>query len=222
MTVIGDDRKKFVTYPIIPPAEPGGPALMNWVTAQPVGKTRAENLADRREQVLQLFSGWHVPFLDIHALVASATSILEYPMVDRDPLPHWTSGRAVLLGDAAHPTYPVGSNGATQAIIDGRVLAYALATHSDLDEALAAYEQERRPAMTKLQRINRQMGPERVIDLVHRRAPYGFEKIEDVISREELAQISAEYAETGGFTPATLNAHPSYSVLSSATAVGRG
>ncbi len=134
-------------------------------------------------------------------------------MLDREPLPRWTFGRVVLLGDAAHPMFPVGSNGATQAIIDGRVLAHALATHNDIDEALAVYEQERRPAMTELQKSNRSMGPERVIDIVHQRAPYGFDSIDDVISREELEHVSSEYARIGGFTPAMLNRQPSHSVL---------
>ena len=44
-------------------------------------------------------------------------------MCDRDPLPRWSHGRVTLLGDAAHPMYPVGSNGATQAMLDARSLA---------------------------------------------------------------------------------------------------
>lgn len=212
MTVIGDDEKKFVTYPIIPPTEPHGLALLNWVTGRPAGPSVAQDLQSRRAQVLEHFGGWQVPWLDIPMLITKATSIMEYPMLDRDPLPRLVSGRVVLLGDAAHPMFPVGSNGATQAILDGRVLAHALARHSSVDEALACYERERLPAMTRLQQTNRQMGPERMIDIVHRLAPAGFAHIEDVISREELERISAEYAQTGGFTPATLNARPSYTV----------
>lgn len=212
MIVIGDDQKKFVAYPIVPPARLDGLTLINWVTARPTDSIVTEDLDARRDQVQHHFGSWHLSWLDIPTLIKDATSILEYPMVDRDPLPRWTFGRVVLLGDAAHPMFPVGSNGATQAIIDSRVLAHALATHNDIDEALAFYERERRPAMTKIQQINRSMGPERVIDLVHRRAPDGFDKIDDVISREELAQVSSEYAEAGGFTPMELNARASYSV----------
>ena len=221
MTVIGDDEKKFVTYPIIPPTEPHGLALLNWVTGRPAGPTVAQDLNSRRAQVLEHFGGWQVPWLDISMLITKATSILEYPMLDRDPLPRWVSGRVVLLGDAAHPMFPVGSNGATQAILDGRVLAHALATHTSVDEALACYERERLPAMTKLQQTNRRMGPERVIDIVHRLAPDGFVQVEDVISREELERVSAEYAETGGFTPATLNSRSSYTILPRALASRR-
>ena len=221
MVVVGDDQKKFVAYPIVPPAEPNGLALINWVTGRPADNKVARDLDARRDQVLRHFGDWRVPWLNIPTLIKEATSILEYPMLDRDPLPRWTCGRVVLLGDAAHPMFPVGSNGATQAIIDGRVLAHALATHDDIDKALACYELERRPAMTKIQKSNRSMGPERVIDLVHRRAPNGFDKIDDVISREELKRVSSEYAETGGFTPTVLNTRPSYSVPSSSTTVGQ-
>lgn len=212
MTVIGGDEKRFVTYPIVPPTEPHGLALLNWVTGRPAGSTVAQDQESRRAQALEQFGGWQVPWLDISMLIKKATSILEYPMQDRDPLPRWVDGRVVLLGDAAHPMFPAGSNGATQAIIDGRVLAHDLATHSSVDEALACYERERLPAMTKLQQSNRRMGPERVIDIVHRLAPDGFAQIEDVISKEELERVSAEYADTGGFTPATLNSRPSYTV----------
>jgi 2-polyprenyl-6-methoxyphenol hydroxylase-like FAD-dependent oxidoreductase len=213
MIVIGDDQKKFVAYPIVPPDESNGLTLINWVTARPSDNNVAQDLDTRRDQALDHFGDWCAPWLNIPALIKKATSILEYPMLDRDPLPRWTSGRVVLLGDAAHPMFPVGSNGATQSIIDGRVLAYALATNDNIDEALASYERERRLPMTKIQETNRRMGPERVIDLAHRRAPNGFDKIDDVISREELEQVSSEYAETAGFTPTILNAHPSYSVL---------
>ena len=219
MIVIGDDQNRFVAYPIIPPVESNGLALINWVTGRPTDNTLSQNPDSRRDQALRHLCDWHIPWLDITALIKEATSIFEYPMLDRAPLPCWTFGRVVLLGDAAHPMFPAGSNGATQAIIDGRVLAYALATHHDIDEALAVYEQERRPVMTEMQRSNRSMGPERVIDIVHRRAPNGFDKIDDVISREELKRVSSEYAELGGFSPTVLNTRPSYSVLPSQAAV---
>ena len=215
MIIIGDDQKKFVAYPIVPPSESNGLTLINWVTGRPADNNVSRDVETRRTQVLHHFGDWPISWLNIPELVKNATSILEYPMLDRDPLPRWAFDRIVLLGDAAHPMFPVGSNGATQAIIDGRVLALALATYTNIDEALAVYEQERRPAMTKIQKSNRNMGPERVIDLVHRRAPHGFDKIDEVISKAELEQISFEYAETGGFTPMTLNTQPSYTVPSS-------
>ncbi|MGE0858013.1 MAG: FAD-dependent monooxygenase, partial [Gammaproteobacteria bacterium] len=123
----------------------------------------------------------------------------EYPMCDRDPLPWWTRGRVTLLGDAAHPMYPVGSNGASQAILDARCLADALAA-GPVVTALAAYEAERRPKTAAVVASNRQGGPERVIDFVAERAPQGFTDIDQVASREELAAIVGGYATLAGFS----------------------
>src|SRR5262249_3031877 len=127
---------------------------------------------------------------------------------DRDPLPYWTRGNVTLLGDAAHAMYPIGSNGASQAIIDGRVLAHALATTG----SVAAYEQARRPAMSALQLANRQLGPEVVMKLAHERAPDGFDDIETVLPLAERTEIAASYKKTAGFDPASLNDRPSWSV----------
>jgi 2-polyprenyl-6-methoxyphenol hydroxylase-like FAD-dependent oxidoreductase len=138
----------------------------------------------------------------MEALVRATGEFYEYPMCDRDPLPWWTQGRVTLLGDAAHPMYPVGSNGASQAILDARLLAALLDAHQ-VPEALAAYDADRRPKTAEIVRLNRLGGPERVVDVVSARAPDGFARIEDVISREELAAIAGGYANTAGFaTPA--------------------
>ncbi|GAB3233379.1 flavin-dependent oxidoreductase [Glycomyces halotolerans] len=210
MTVLGDDRQKFVIYPIARPAD-GGPPLINWVTGRPADRpSGASGLAERKKLVLDQFGGWKVPWVDIPGLIADAEQIHEYPMLDRDPLPTWTAGPVTLLGDAAHPMYPVGSNGATQAIVDGRALAYHLAAADDVPTALRRYESERLPATRGIQEANRRMGPERVIDLAWQRAPEGFDRAEDVFTPEELARISADYAATAGFTVDELNAAPSY------------
>ncbi len=210
MIVVGDDRRKVVVYPIVPAERPGGPVLLNWVTgmpghALPPGGTSE---ADRMAEVLRQFGDWSFPWLDIPAMMRSTEGVLEYPMQDRDPLPRWAFGRVVLLGDAAHPMYPVGSNGATQSIVDGRALAYRLATVADPVEALAAFEADRRPRMTEVQRANRRMGPERAIDVVHQRAPDGFQAVQEVMSDDELAAISKDYSTVGGFVPEELNAQP--------------
>jgi 2-polyprenyl-6-methoxyphenol hydroxylase-like FAD-dependent oxidoreductase len=122
-------------------------------------------------------------------------------MCDRDPLPWWTQGRVTLLGDAAHPMYPVGSNGASQAILDARCLADLLAAQP-APAALAAYEAERLPKTAALVASNRRGGPERVVDVVCERAPSGFTRIEDVIPMEDLAAIARGYAQTAGFAVA--------------------
>jgi 2-polyprenyl-6-methoxyphenol hydroxylase-like FAD-dependent oxidoreductase len=130
-------------------------------------------------------------------------------MVDRDPLDHWGQGRVTLLGDAAHPMYPVGSNGASQAILDARVLAGCLRGKSPLEAALRAYENVRRPATAALTLANRKQGPEECMTLVEARAPNGFDRIEDVISQAELEAISAKYKRLAGFSIAEINQRPS-------------
>jgi 2-polyprenyl-6-methoxyphenol hydroxylase-like FAD-dependent oxidoreductase len=117
-----------------------------------------------------------------------------------------------LLGDAAHPMYPVGSNGASQAILDARVLARQLATCSTIDEALQAYEHERLPATAAVVLSNRKAGPERCMEIVADRAPNGFDDLDAVIDRAELEEIVTAYRRTAGFDPAVLNERPSLSV----------
>jgi hypothetical protein len=122
----------------------------------------------------------------------------EYPLCDRDPLPRWTQGRATLLGDAAHPMYPTGSNGATQAIIDARCLAARLAELGP-EAGLIAYDEERRPATTAIVQANRAGGPEGVIDAADSLAPDGFDDIETVFPRAERERIVRGYARASGF-----------------------
>ena len=134
------------------------------------------------------------------ALVRATPAIYEYPMADRDPLPRWTFGRVTLLGDAAHPMYPVGSNGASQAILDARCLADAMARAEHPRAALWAYEKDRLPKTADLVRQNRVGGPERVIDEVEKRAPAGFADVNTVLSLEERRAIVGGYAATAGFS----------------------
>jgi 5-methylphenazine-1-carboxylate 1-monooxygenase len=148
----------------------------------------------------------------VPALIAGAPAIFEYPMIDRDPLARWGSGRVSLLGDAAHPMYPIGSNGASQAIVDARVLAHELAHAADPASALAAYEQARRPATSAVVHANRRHGPEQVVCVVEERAPDGFARIDDVIGQHELRAIADRYRHTAGFDVDELNARPSWTV----------
>ena len=141
----------------------------------------------------------HLPFIDVSQLIQSTAEIFEYPMCDRDPLPWWTQGRVTLLGDAAHPMYPVGSNGASQAILDARCVADLLATHP-VPEALAAYEANRLAATAAVVASNRVGGPERVIDLIASRAPDGFVRVEDIATEAELSGIVRGYAQLAGFS----------------------
>ncbi|MFI2368917.1 flavin-dependent oxidoreductase [Streptomyces sp. NPDC018833] len=209
MFIAGDDRLRAVVYPISEPAD-GGDVLVNWALAAPsetAGKTfRGDwNRSVPVAAIAGRFAGWEFDGVSVPEILHAADAAYEYPMVDRDPLPVWSRGRTTLIGDAAHAMYPIGSNGATQSVVDGRALAHALAGHRDPVAALAAYEADRRPVMTRLQLSNRQKGPEVVIDLAHRRAPGGFTDIHDVIPEAELTGIAARYAATGAFDPGSVN-----------------
>jgi 2-polyprenyl-6-methoxyphenol hydroxylase-like FAD-dependent oxidoreductase len=136
---------------------------------------------------------------DPKSIVDATDQIFEYPRCDRDPLPYWSQGRVTLLGDAAHAMYPVGSNGASQAILDARCLADCLSGSNPVPGAIAAYEDARRPPTTEIVHQNRRSGPEQVIDLVEERAPDGFEHLSDVASDEELRSIIKGYSTMAGF-----------------------
>ena len=126
-------------------------------------------------------------------------------MIDREPLPRWTFDGATLLGDAAHPMYPIGSNGASQAILDARVLAGCLRRSLDNPaEALDRYEAVRRPATAAIVQANRGFGPELPMVMVEERAPDGFDDIADVITPEEIARVTEDYRRTAGFSLASL------------------
>lgn len=211
MIMAGDAEQKFVAYPLSEATDAG--VRVNFIAERRVaGSPDADwNRAVDAAPVAALFEGWQYDWLDIPAVIAAAEEILEYPMVDRDPLPQWTFGRTTLLGDAAHAMYPNGSNGGSQAILDARTLAFHLATAVDVDAALAAYEQARRPAMTELLATTRATGPERVMQLARERAPEGFSDVHEVISAEELEEVAAGYKRAAGFHPSVLNERASLS-----------
>jgi 2-polyprenyl-6-methoxyphenol hydroxylase-like FAD-dependent oxidoreductase len=214
MVMAGYQDEKFVCYPIGPNAASRGRSMINWVAELRFPDSQAWRREDwsregRLEDFLPAFEGWRFQWLDVPGLIRATSRIYEYPMVDRDPLERWTFGRATLLGDAAHPMYPIGSNGASQAILDARTLAFELATCDDVEVALDRYEQARRPPTSALVLANRGNGPEQVMQIVHERAPDGFSSLESVISRDELEAINLRYKRIAGFECATLNARPS-------------
>lgn len=191
---------KFVAYPLSGPAGPGGAVLVNWVAEvrMPEGGQGEANWTrtGRLDDVLPYYRGWRIGDLDVAALLAASDTVLEYPMVDRDPLPRWTSGRITLLGDAAHPMYPIGSNGGSQAILDARTVAAELARAGDPGAGLAAYEAARRDAANAVVLANRDMPMDRTLRTVAERAPGGFDRIQDVLSEEELRAITDGYRRT--------------------------
>jgi 2-polyprenyl-6-methoxyphenol hydroxylase-like FAD-dependent oxidoreductase len=163
-------------------------------------------IGDRRllEKYLQEVD-FQLGSLDPAAIIRATDQIFEYPRCDRDPLPYWSRGRVTLLGDAAHAMYPVGSNGASQAILDARCLADCLAGSNSAPDAIAAYEDARRPPTTDIIHRNRRGGPEQVIDLVEERAPEGFDRLADVVSEEELLSIIKGYSTLAGFEKDQVN-----------------
>ncbi len=207
MVIAGDAVAKLVLYPIGPGATPAT-RLTNWVVyarvadpGAPLPGRESWSRRGRFEDFGHLAERLSLPFTDTVAMIRATAEIFEYPMCDRDPLPWWSRGRVTLLGDAAHPMYPVGSNGASQAILDARCLADLLAARPPAD-ALAAYDAIRRPATADIVRSNRIGGPERVIDLVAARAPDGFTDIGHVATEAELAGIVRGYARLAGFAAA--------------------
>jgi 2-polyprenyl-6-methoxyphenol hydroxylase-like FAD-dependent oxidoreductase len=182
---------------------------VNWIAEvrreQPLNR-EDWNRPGHLEDFVHLFESWTFDWLDVPGMIRGHQRIYEYPMCDRDPLPQWTFGRCTLLGDAAHPMYPIGSNGASQAIRDASALADAFARHSDIQAALTAYERVRREATTAIVLSNRRMGPEIVMQMAEDRAPAGFNTIEDVISRQELEAVADGYKKIAGFSRDALNA----------------
>lgn len=213
MVMVGHSRCRFVSYPISKIDPDTGLATVNWIAnlAFPPDAhwnkedwNRRANLAD----FLPRYTDWTFDWLNVPELVKGATEVFEYPMVDRNPLERWTYGRVTLTGDAAHAAYPVGSNGAGQAIVDARKLGRAFLDHGATPAALEAYEAEMRPVTTKVVLTNRTAGPDAILDVIEERCGGEFEKIEDVISREELAEHANAYKKIAGFAVDTLNAAP--------------
>jgi 5-methylphenazine-1-carboxylate 1-monooxygenase len=213
MIMAGHEILKFVCYPISNAADASGKYEINWVAERhmpPNYNWRREdyNRSAKLEEFLPWFADWTFDWLDVPRLIRDCRRAYEYPLVDRDPLSRWTFGRVTLMGDAAHPMYPIGSNGASQAILDARVLTREILAHGPSHAALMAYEAERRPATTDLVMLNRRNGPEQVMQLVEERAPDGYKVVTDVLSLEELEAIAANYKRVAGFQVEALNAKP--------------
>ena len=217
MIMAGHEFQKFVCYPIgqEPPAPDGSPRqLINWIAEKKFAPDHDWPREDWNRpgdpaDFLPDFESWRFDWLDVPGLIRAASAIFEFPMVDRDPLPHWGRGRVTLLGDAAHPMYPIGSNGASQAILDARVLTARLIEAGLSPSALRAYEAERNPATAKVVAANRANGPEQVMQLVETRAPEGFTDLDAVITTEEREEHARSYKRVAGFDVEGLNARPS-------------
>ena len=200
---------KMVIYPIRDNVDTQGRQLVNWVAEleTPRHSNRDWNRVGSIDDFIGAFEDWHFDWLDVPALIRSAEMVLEFPMVDQDPLPWWSRGRITLMGDAAHPMYPRGSNGAGQAILDARTLAQALGSHQDPIEALKSYEAERLPFTANVVQMNRRSPPDAILrEVFERTGDKPFARVEDVISERELVALSESYKRVAGLDRESLKA----------------
>ena len=204
MVIVGDEQRRAVVYPI------DGENL-NWLIVRPGGGEGVElgnwNRPIEPAAVAAHVQDWAFDWLDIPTLVNATPAAYEYPMADIDPLERWTTGRVTLLGDAAHAMYPFGSNGASQAILDGRVLAQALARHASVDEGLATYESARRAQVAAVQLANRTQAGDVMarVSALARSGQHG-------VAADELKAIEQKYKRLAGFDVSALNGRQSFSV----------
>ncbi len=205
---------KTVIYPVRPGTpETGGKPLINWVAEleRPEAVRQDWTGRGRLADMMPAFANLEFDFLDITGMIEATEEILEYPMVDRDPLDRWSFGRITLLGDAAHPMYPRGSNGAGQAIVDARFLTGRIKALGATPDALISYETVRGPATAKVVLTNRSDPPDAILREVWTRSGgQRFDKIEDVIPIAELEAILDRYKKVAGFDRETLRTRPSY------------
>jgi len=193
---------KMVIYPIIDNVDGKGNQLINWVAElqKPNAAMNDWNRPGDPAVCAEIFKDWTFDFLNVPELILKADKVFEYPMVDKNALPFWTQGRVTLMGDAAHPMYPRGSNGSAQALIDARTLADQLAQHTDPKEALKAYEVLRLAPTAKVVETNRNVPPDFIIMKAQELSGgKPFRHIDDLITQDELRQISDHYKTVAGF-----------------------
>ena len=210
---LGTHRHRIVFYPISRPDPQTGLSLINWIAEVTMDKGEGWKQSGWFRQVetsdfLHHFQDWTWDWLDVPALIGGADAAFENPMIDRDPIPTWQDGPVVLMGDAAHAMYPTGSNGASQAIVDARVLGACLVEHGVGPGALAAYDEKLCGPISQLILRNRGAGPFGLLNLVDERCGGAFDNIDDVIPAEERAAFMAGYKSAAGFAVEQLNKAP--------------
>ena len=211
--IIGHRDQRFLAYPMSRESAEHGVSLVNWIAELRMPENPAPPDWDRRvakEVFWEAFRPWRFPWLDVPGLIAATKTIVEFPKCDRDPVERWSFGRVTLLGDAAHPMLPTGSQAGSQAVVDARVLTRALLVEPNVEAALKAYELERLAPMAAITLKNRELGPELAMQIAEERAPQGFGHIEEVIPREEMASITETYKRAAGFDSASVNSRPSF------------
>ena len=210
--IAGHLHQRIIAYPMAR-ASGSNKLLTNWICQTAVSEQTypREDWSRRvsKERVLAAFGAWRFPWLDVPALIEQTSDIYEFPLMDRDPIGSWTFDRVSLIGDAAHPMQPIGAQAGSQAILDGRVLTAALLSASDPQAALRNYDAQRRPTMNEIVLRNRRFGPEAALQLVEERAPNGFLRIGDVITRSDLDTITRSFSQVAGLDVETVNGRPS-------------
>ncbi len=195
----------IVIYPIEDDVDGKGTQLINWTTQvhQPGFEANDWNRKGKIEDFIHIYESWKFDWLDVPDLIRKSHVLLEYPMIDRDPVGRWTFGHVTLLGDAAHPMYQRGSNGSAQAVIDSRVLADAMAKEADPRAAFAAYEAARREVTARIVETNRTTPPDymiiRVEELVGDRP---FDDLDKYITKVELDRMLEDYKRVTGYARA--------------------
>jgi 2-polyprenyl-6-methoxyphenol hydroxylase-like FAD-dependent oxidoreductase len=210
---LGTHRHRVVFYPISQPHPTTGLATINWIAEITVDNSHGLRDGDWNKKVavesfIRHFDGWRYDWLDVPAMLRGAEEAFEYPMIDRDPIPTWVEGRVALLGDAAHVMYPTGSNGASQAIVDARVLGAALVEHGVTSEALQAYDRRLCAEISAVVLRNRGAGPFGLLNLLDERCGGLFDDIDAVIPAKEREEFMGRYRAAAGFAMDRLNAAP--------------
>lgn len=210
---LGTHKHRLVMYPISAPDPETGLAEINWIAEVTFDNSKGWQGGDWNKRVelkdfLHHFDGWKHEWLDVPALLSGANEVFEYPMIDRDPVPTWQEGSAVLIGDAAHVMHPTGSNGASQAIVDARILGACMVKNGLGRAAIQKYDEMLREDISALVLRNRGAGPFGILNMVDERCGGEFEKIEDVIDPKELSDFMAKYKAAAGFAIEKLNESP--------------
>lgn len=212
MVYLGTQKTgKLVVYPVRNDIDADGRQLINWVIEleqNPDEKLQRDwNRPAKVEDFIKNFENCSFDWLDIPAFLRASDVIFEYPMVDQEPLPFWTQGRLTLLGDAAHPMMPRGSNGSAHAVFDAITLAEILSSEQDPLLALKLYESKRLPVTSKVVLANRSISPDAILQVVEDRSGGKmFNKIEDILSDDEFKQWQDRYREVAGFNKAQVHA----------------
>ncbi len=209
--LVGSMRQRFICYPISKPDQETGLSKINWIAELTLPTHASATQSDWNstaeiEDFINPFNHWQFDWIDVPALIKGTDAVYEYPMVDRDPVDKWVDGPIALIGDAAHAMYPVGSNGASQGIVDARVLGAKLKALGMTVEALMAYQATVLPAVNELILRNRGAGPIGILGVIEQREP--FQSIDDVINKDEISEFMSAYKKAAGFALSTLNASP--------------